>query len=280
MAYAYVASSSQGQANGGALTVAKPTGTGDGDLILVLGYLESDTNSWSSVGAGFVNVAGASIANTGAFRQDVWWKVASGEGASWTWTPTTNGWRAVVVVTLSGGTGASDRVDAVWAGQGDAAASVTITGVSTSAANDLLAAFAVNWQGTTYSITSSEAGLAKRVDLTGTAIFTLDDAGAAGAKANTVVNAGTIDYTAAHVAVLLDSGGGAATLTQEGFRFRNDDGSESAATWAAAQDAGATAATGTTVRVRVLVDATGDPAATQYQLETKLSTDSTWTPVV
>ena len=73
---------------------------------------------------------------------------------------------------------------------------------------------------------------------------------------------------------------GANTRTQEGHRFRNDDGSESAATWAAAQDAGVTLPTGTTVRVRVLVDASGDPASTQYQLESKLSTDATWTKVV
>lgn len=63
------------------------------------------------------------------------------------------------------------------------------------------------------------------------------------------------------------------TLTQEGFRFRNDDGSESAATWAAVQDASVSFATGKKLRLRVLVDATGAPAASQFQLEVKKSTD-------
>lgn len=217
MAYSYRSNSSQGQASGGALTVNAPSGLTNGDLIIVLGYLESDTNSWSSVGTGFTEATGAAIANTGAFRQNVWWKIASGEGASWTWTPTTNAWRAVVVVCLSGGSGSGERVDATSSGQGDAASSVTIAGVTTTAANDCLAAFAVNWQGTTWSITSSETGLTKRVDLTGTAIFTLDDAGSAAAKADTVINAGTVEHTNAHVAFFLSPGGGATTVRVKGL---------------------------------------------------------------
>lgn len=41
---------------------------------------------------------------------------------------------------------------------------------------------------------------------------------------------------------------------QEGYRFRDDDGSESAATWLAAQDTPVTVAAGTTFRLRVLSD--------------------------
>jgi hypothetical protein len=67
---------------------------------------------------------------------------------------------------------------------------------------------------------------------------------------------------------------GAATLDQEGFRFRNDDGDENAATWKEAQDTNLTAPLDTNLRVRFIVDGTGDPTATQYQLEAKLSTES------
>lgn len=66
----------------------------------------------------------------------------------------------------------------------------------------------------------------------------------------------------------------ATALEQEGFRFRNDDGSETTATWAAVQDTNISAASGTRRRLRVLLNATGDPAAGQYQLEVKKSTDS------
>jgi len=51
----------------------------------------------------------------------------------------------------------------------------------------------------------------------------------------------------------------AATVTQEGFRWRNDDGSETTATWLAAQDTNASLDIGETARLRMILDATGDP---------------------
>jgi hypothetical protein len=69
------------------------------------------------------------------------------------------------------------------------------------------------------------------------------------------------------------------TLTQEGFRFRNDDGSETTATWAAAQDTNTTLPLATNVRLRVLVDAAADPPTAPYTLYYKKTTDSTWAPV-
>ena len=61
--------------------------------------------------------------------------------------------------------------------------------------------------------------------------------------------------------------------TQLAFRFRNDDGSESTATWAAAENINITAASLDTRRVRALINATGDPDLSQYQIEYKLLTD-------
>jgi hypothetical protein len=63
------------------------------------------------------------------------------------------------------------------------------------------------------------------------------------------------------------------TLEQEGYRFRNDDGSESAATWRQTQDTVDTVAKSTNIRLRVLINATGDPATKQYQLEYKEASD-------
>jgi hypothetical protein len=48
-----------------------------------------------------------------------------------------------------------------------------------------------------------------------------------------------------------------ATYEQEGYRWRNDDGSESAATWKASQDTTATTAVNNNVRVRFLINRTG-----------------------
>lgn len=52
----------------------------------------------------------------------------------------------------------------------------------------------------------------------------------------------------------------------EGYRWRNDDGSETTATWAAAQDTTDSVAIGTNQRLRVIVNATGDPAVGDYSL--------------
>jgi hypothetical protein len=64
-----------------------------------------------------------------------------------------------------------------------------------------------------------------------------------------------------------------ATLEQEGYRWRNDDGSESGASWRQSQDTSDTVAKNTNIRLRALLNATGDPAAATYQLEYKESGD-------
>ncbi len=61
---------------------------------------------------------------------------------------------------------------------------------------------------------------------------------------------------------------------QEGFRWRNDDGNEAAATFRQAQDVDETVASETTLRLRVLVDGLDDPDAESYQLEYKETGDA------
>jgi hypothetical protein len=60
---------------------------------------------------------------------------------------------------------------------------------------------------------------------------------------------------------------GGPTLEQEGFRFRNDDGNEAAATWLDSQDTNITRAKNTNTRLRMLLNATGDPPANAYRIE-------------
>lgn len=70
-------------------------------------------------------------------------------------------------------------------------------------------------------------------------------------------------------------------VQQEGFRFRNDDGSETTATWKATQDSNITSEAESGLRLRTLINSTGatDPDAAQYQLEYKRSTDDVYYPV-
>lgn len=65
-------------------------------------------------------------------------------------------------------------------------------------------------------------------------------------------------------------------LDQKRFRWRNDDGSETTATWAAAEDADISVAALTPKRLRMQVAATGDPAAKAFKLQYRKVGDLTW----
>lgn len=69
-----------------------------------------------------------------------------------------------------------------------------------------------------------------------------------------------------------------AAFEQEGYRWRNDDGSETTATWLAAQDTPITQPKLTNTRLRILLDTSGgDPATTQIQLEwNRAAADAIW----
>jgi hypothetical protein len=70
------------------------------------------------------------------------------------------------------------------------------------------------------------------------------------------------------------------SLDQEGFRWRNDDGDEAAATWKAAQDTSISLPIDQNMRLRVLVnDASPAPAASAYRLEFATHGGSDWKPV-
>jgi hypothetical protein len=72
-----------------------------------------------------------------------------------------------------------------------------------------------------------------------------------------------------------------ATIEQEGFRARKDDGSESAATFLLeAQDADFKAPLDTNLRIRFLVNTIGDVATTPFQLEYRKSGDTPWNKVL
>ena len=60
-----------------------------------------------------------------------------------------------------------------------------------------------------------------------------------------------------------------AAYEQEGFRFRNDDGTEITATWRQTQDVDDIVNKSTRIRLRVLTDATGDPPSITRTLQYK-----------
>lgn len=70
------------------------------------------------------------------------------------------------------------------------------------------------------------------------------------------------------------------TRTQGNFRFRNDDGSESTATWAAAGNTNTNVAKLTNRRLRIQTDTTGDAPSEALKLQARRIGDTAWTDVV
>lgn len=81
------------------------------------------------------------------------------------------------------------------------------------------------------------------------------------------------------VAVILSEVSTTPTLDQKHFRWRNDDGSETTATWAAAEDTNVTIAALTPTRLRVEIAATANPASAAYKLQYRKVGDTYWRDV-
>ena len=70
-------------------------------------------------------------------------------------------------------------------------------------------------------------------------------------------------------AFLMKGSAPASTTEQEGFRFRNDDGSETTATWKDNQDVNITQAKNVATRLRILTDTVNDSPTAQITLQYK-----------
>lgn len=93
------------------------------------------------------------------------------------------------------------------------------------------------------------------------------------------VNNGGSGLGSAAVAVEILQIAASATLDQESFRFGNDDGSENAHTWAAAQDTNIFAAAGVTRLANIIVNATGTVGAKTFKLQVRKVGEPTWQDV-
>jgi len=88
------------------------------------------------------------------------------------------------------------------------------------------------------------------------------------------LNFGTVTTAELRRAAYLVIGDLLLVREQEGFRWRNDDGSESAATWRENQDVNEPSiGTAENIRLRMLLNMTGDVPSEQYELEYKETAD-------
>lgn len=87
------------------------------------------------------------------------------------------------------------------------------------------------------------------------------------------------DLASASIFYLTISAGFPIFLQQEGFRWRDDDNDEANASWLDAQDTNISRERNVNTRIRVLVNANGDPASKQFQLEYRKVGDTDWKAV-
>lgn len=259
------------------ITVTKPTGTVDGDIMIAPIYWQSGTVAMTTVPTGWT-LKEATADPSLEYQTNYYWKRASGEPASWDWIIATSSWTNAMCISYSGGAAAGDPINVSALAIDTSPSGGTSPNVSdTTTVNECLSVyFGGNKSGGNWS--SFPAGYTEREAAFDETICCCDDdiptAGGTGNLAATCANADRKHSVVIAIAPFV-----AAVVDQEGFRFRNDDGNEAAATWAAAQDTNLARQVGVNTRLRVLLNTTGDVDSTQYQLEFRKIGVTPWSKV-
>jgi hypothetical protein len=141
---------------GTTLTMTKPTGVADGDL-LVAGT-QSNVADTQTGPSGWTNDDSRS-GGVGTLKAVLWYKVASGEGASWDWTVGTGGnlWLGYVAAY----TGIQSTPADVASGQTSNGSTSTAPSVTTTVTDDLDARQYENWSNNSITL---DASLTQRVN--------------------------------------------------------------------------------------------------------------------
>ncbi len=276
--------SSYTSSNWGDLSGAsEATGTltwSSGDLIIVVGGTESGSftlNTPTATGLSFslVTSVGTGVGGDGV---DYIWSATAGSGGSSVVTATVveggTVARGIAAYAFSSASGIGTPATI----QGSTAKTISLTRAN---ANSAVVTVMTDWQAVAdTTVDSSPAGGTVRQanEATSHATFFVTDwpdQGATGTTSYGITNhTGTVRMSG--IALEIKGVAVASTLDQEGYRWRNDDGSESAATWLASQDADITQPAETNTRLRTLLNSTGDPSTTQYRLDYKRSDQSVY----
>lgn len=213
------------------------------------------------------------VDSTTVVGQATYYRVIDGsEGASYTWTLDTSVQNSGQMDLYRSDANGVLSLD-VENGQSNASsANVTAPSITTSVINTML----VFGGGIAGAVTfTPPTGFTERTDVNSGTIAYKNQAasGATGAITATASAAGL------NIAFLIAIKEVLPTIEQEGFRFRNDDGSETTATWRQTQDTNDSVAVSTRIRLRTLINTTGDTFSGQYKLQYRKVGDDTWMDV-
>lgn len=210
--YTYRASSGNGNSSATSITVTKPTGTLDGDLLVVGIYTESPNGITPPAGW---TLAVSHAHSGGNFSLFVFWKIASSEGASWVFSHTTgtNAWITSTCGAYSGALGTNDtRVDVYGSSEGTSAVlnDQTAPSVTPAASGTLLVQFSTSIEGGTTTLATGAARNWRRDDggvaLTDRTLPSAAPTGVSGIGSGGGGTRGTATYIGIHVAFTLDTG--------------------------------------------------------------------------
>lgn len=191
-------------------------------------------------------------------------------------SPTTHG----KANTTTTGVGATGSVASVTTG---ISKTVPVTGLSATAAVNSVTVQAVqaptvtvNGLAATGAVGSVTLALECTVAVSG--LSASGQVGTAATTAESLIAVSGLAATSAMGTVTVDTG--AVTWEQEGFRFRNDDGTETTATWVASQDSNVSLPAEINYRLRILSLATNNPPGTTATLQYRKVGDSEWQTIL
>jgi len=242
------------------ITVTKPAGVVDDDILIASIAIDTDTAITPPAGWTEITVVDESTVDLDLY---VYWKRASSEGANYTWTHS-SAWSAGAIVAVSGAITSGDPQDATVGIDNNDGLTSTVNIPSITTATDGSLVIAVTSEYNTAITSSTPSGWDERLDTEGMHVWTKTQttSGATGATTATLSTASN------HVtAVVAIKEGVATTVEQEGFRFGVDDGSESAHGWEASQDTNISTVSPSTKLIRFLLNSTGDYASTAFKLK-------------
>lgn len=285
MAIAFRSATEAGTGGAGTTQVINvPSGVVDDDFLLaVIGTADGDTGSvslngvWQGPIVNNLNTGGGAPSPPGV---SVYWRIASGEPGSYTITDTESSGIAGQILAFTGVDTTTPIDVATTTATGDGAnANPPSINYADASATVVVGA----WWDSTTAIYSAVPTNYTSPDTLGDIIGNGGGNGLSLATAYDVTPAadpedpGTFTSGAeqwASFSIALRTGA-TAVYDQEGYRWRDDDGSESAASWLEAQDTVTEQPVTDIVRLRVLVDVEDDPPTQAARLQYRRDDEAT-----
>jgi hypothetical protein len=285
VAIAHIGTDSKGSlASPATLNVTKPTGITPGStdrLVLVTGCGDPSAAGSYTAPAGWTSIG--SVLNAGTASQHISVQAwhAAGDVANLAFTKSGSATDVGWVMLCFSGVDTTTPIDATGTANSNTGAATLTTNAVTIATDQAWHCIAfADWLSGTFSATGFTNAESPLTNESAALLYntTPKSTGSTGTVVVTSSAASSGQVLAGVPFALRPVVGAAPTLDQYGWRFRNDDGSETTATWIAAENTNITVPLGSIVRPRFGVNATGDPTSQAPELDARITPAATGIP--